>query len=60
MLVSLLVMLNTRLLITVAAGIDRYSRYVADSTADRLNPSALIRPEKANIAVSRDQGLRAR
>ncbi len=41
MLVSLLVMLNTHLLITAAAGIDQYSLYVADSTADRLYPSAL-------------------
>ena len=41
MLVSLLVMLNTHLLITVAAGIDQYSLYVADSTADWLYPSAL-------------------
>ena len=60
MLVSLLVMLNTHLLITVDAGIDQYSLYVADLISDRLNPSGMIRPEKAHVAVSREQGLPAR
>ena len=39
--VSLLVMLNTHLFITLAAGIDQYSLYTADSSVSQPYPAAL-------------------
>ena len=41
LLITLLVMLNTHLFITLAAGIDQYSLYAADSSVPQLYPAVL-------------------
>ena len=41
LLITLLVMLNTHMFITLAAGIDQYSLYAADSSVPQLYPAAL-------------------